>query len=242
MEAPTDTSLQQKNFEQLADAKRYYRWMTDTFAPWIGKRILEVGCGQGNITVNLLDKEFVLGIDFHEEYLQNIRQRFSKYPNFKAENKDITKDTAELQAHAFDTIVCVNVLEHIEDDVEGAQQMYDILEPGGHAIILVPAFNYLFSPFDTLVGHYRRYTKKTLRKSLESAHFKVKKVYYFNILGAIGWFIVFKLLKHNAAGSGNVALLEKLVPLLSKIEKLPMPFGLSVIAIGEKPRHTNKHN
>lgn len=231
----TDTLLQQKNFEQLADAKRYYQWMTDTFRQWIGKRILEVGCGQGNITVNLLDKEYILGIDFDEEYLKNIRERFSAHTNFEAERRDITKDTTELKERRFDTIVCANVIEHIEDEVGATKKMYEILEPGGHIIMLAPAFEFLFSTYDYKVGHYRRYTKQTIQKTLEASGFVVKKTYYFNMLGAIGWFVVFKLLKRDFAGSGNVSLQETLVPILKTIERIPPLFGLSVIAVGQKP-------
>lgn len=232
----TDTLLQQKNFEQLADAKKYYRWVVDTFHTWIGQRVLEVGCGQGNVTTNLLDREFVLGIDFDETYLANIRKRFATHKNFSAENRDITRDVVTLKAQRFDTIVCMNVIEHIEDEVGAAKKMWDILEPGGQIIMLAPAFQALFSPYDHKVGHYRRYTKKTLRKTLESAGFSVPKTYYFNMLGALGWFVVFKLLKRDFAGEGNVSLQEKLIPLLQTIERiLPAPFGLSVIAIGQKP-------
>lgn len=233
----TDTLLQQKNFEQLANAKKYYRWLVETFSSWIGNRVLEVGCGQGNITTNLLDKQYVVGIDFDEEYLTNIRKRFATNKNFRAENRDITKDVTALQAHHFDTIVCMNVIEHIDDEVWAARKMYSILEPGGHIIMLAPAFNFLYSPYDRKVGHYRRYTKKSLRESLESSGFAVKKVYYFNMLGALGWFVVFKLLKRDFTGSKKVSLLEKLTPFLSFVERvIPVPFGLSVIAVGQKTR------
>ncbi len=232
----TDTLLQQRNFEQLADAKRYYRWMVDTFSAWIGSRVLEIGCGQGNITVNLLDKEYVLGIDFDAAYLANIRERFSVQENFRAENRDITKDAAALKTHRFDTIVCINVIEHIEDDVAAAKKMCDILEPGGRVIVLAPAFSFLYSPYDRKVGHYRRYTKATLRTTLESAGFQMKRLYYFNMLGALGWLVVFKFLKRDFAGEGNVSLQEKMVPFLKFIERaISPPFGLSVIAVAQKP-------
>jgi len=234
----SDAILQQRNFEQLANATQYYQWMTGTFLPYIDKRILEIGCGEGNITVNVLDKEFVLGIDFEEDYLKNIRERFKANPNFSAESRDITKseDIEALKKNNIDTIICINVIEHIDNEVDAAKNMYEILQPGGHIIMLAPAFNSLMSPYDKMVGHYRRYTKKTLRKTLQSAGFEIKKVYYFNMLGALAWLLIYKMLKRKEPGTGNVSLLEGLVPLLKFVEHIiPAPFGLSVIAIAKKP-------
>jgi 2-polyprenyl-3-methyl-5-hydroxy-6-metoxy-1,4-benzoquinol methylase len=235
-----DNSIQQKNFEQLANATRYYRWLTDTMRPWLGRRILEIGCGQGNITVNFLDKERVIGIDFDEEYLHAIKHRFSSHKNFDAKKLDITRaeDLEALKAEKFDTVVGINVIEHIEDDVAAARHLYDILEPGGHVILLAPAFNALMSPFDKMVGHYRRYTTSSLQETVRAAGFKIQKAYYFNMLGALAWLIVFKWLKRTEAGTGNVAVLEALVPLLAFVERIiPAPFGLSVIVVGSKPLH-----
>jgi 2-polyprenyl-3-methyl-5-hydroxy-6-metoxy-1,4-benzoquinol methylase len=233
-----DVQLQKRNFEQLSEAKKYYRWFADSVQPFVGQKVLEIGCGEGNISELFLDKAQVHGIDLEAEYIANIKKRFSKRSNFSAEVADINDSETRLRLARgnFDTIICFNVLEHIEDDAAAVRYLYDILAPGGSVIILVPAFNSLMSEYDLLVGHYRRYTKRTLFATVREAGFEVKRVFYFNALGAFGWLVTYKWRKRREPGTGSVALLEFLVPFLKRVEQIiPMPFGLSVIAVGRKP-------
>lgn len=229
---------QVKNFEQLANAVRYYRWFADVASPWVGTRILDIGCGHGNITKNFLDRPYIHGIDIDHAYLTHIKKRFSAYQNFHADFGDITDPSTlrSLRQEHLDTIIAFNVVEHIADDVQAAKNIFNVLKPGGHFIMLVPAFNWLMSPYDKAVGHYRRYTKTSARALLASAGFSVTRVQYFNALGALGWLWTYKFLRKDEPGEGAVKILEFLVPLLKRIERVaPMPFGISVICIGKKP-------
>lgn len=236
----TDVDVQQKNFEQLAGAKRYYGWFADLVMPYVGKRILEIGCGQGNISEQFLDRGITVhGIDLEEEYVKNVRERF-KGRDFSVELADITKKDVRdrLAQQKFDTIICVNVIEHIKDDDALTRYMYEILTPGGSAILLAPAHKFLMSNFDDRVGHYRRYTRKSLSSAIEAGGLRVVFSTYFNALGAAGWLVLYKWMKKMEPGSGSVTLLETLVPILKTFERVvPMPFGLSAIAVGTKPRH-----
>ena len=214
---------QPKNFEQLADAVRYYRWFAEVVSPWVGNRVLDVGCGYGNVTTNFLDRPYIHGIDIDQENI--------------AELADITQQetVTRLAKKYFDTAIAFNVLEHIADDLGATKNIFTILEPGGHFIMLVPAFNWLFSPYDKAVGHFRRYTKASATRQAQNAGFRVVHAQYFNALGALGWLWTYTLLKKDEPGEGAVKLLEFLVPLLKRIERaLPMPLGISVIVVGRK--------
>jgi len=229
--------LQEKGFEQLSNAVRYYRWFSDIVAPWVGNRILEVGCGHGNVTINFLDRAYIHGIDLNVSYLEHIKRRFASHKNFHGYLADITDEATlkKLSQEKFDTIIACNVMEHIEDDLKTATDIYSLLQPGGHFIIQVPAFEWLMSPYDKNVGHYRRYTKKSAQALLSDAGFKIVYARYFNALGVIAWLWRFKICRGSDAGEQSVKLLELLVPVLKFMERaLPVPFGISVICIGEK--------
>ncbi len=228
---------QQKNFEQLSNAVRYYRWFSEVVSPWLGRRILDIGCGHGNVTVNFLDRAYVRGIDIEPSYLAYIQKRFAAHKNFHADSGDIMDPLTieRLKQDRLDTVIAFNVLEHIADDLGAAKNIFTILEPGGHFIMLVPAFERLMSPYDRAVGHYRRYTKTSARALLENAGFSVVHAQYFNALGALGWLWTYTLLKRDEPGEGAVKVLEFLVPLLKRIERvLRVPFGISVICVGKK--------
>src|SRR3989338_6950377 len=122
---------QPKNFEQLANAVRYYRWFAEVVSPWVGNRVLDVGCGYGNVTTNFLDRPSVHGIDVDQEYIAHICKRFSGRRNFSAELADITQQetAARLAEEQFDTTIAFNVLEHIADDLGAAKNVFTILEP-----------------------------------------------------------------------------------------------------------------
>ncbi|MDO8557898.1 MAG: class I SAM-dependent methyltransferase [bacterium] len=228
---------QLKNFEQLSGAVRYYRWFAEIVSPWVGRRILDIGCGHGNVTVNFLDRTYVHGIDIEPSYLEHIQKRFAANKNFRADSGDIMDPltTQRLAKDRLDTVIAFNVLEHIADDPEAVKNIFTILEPGGHFVMLVPAFEWLMSPYDHAVGHHRRYTKKSARALLASAGFSVVHAQYFNALGALGWLWTYTILKKDEPGEGAVKILEFLVPMLKRIERaLSVPFGISVICVGKK--------
>jgi SAM-dependent methyltransferase len=233
----TDVNLQKRNFEHLSDAKRYYGWFADLVMPYVGKSMLEIGCGQGNITEQFIERGVTVhGIDLEDTYLPSVQERFKK-KDFSVELADIMDENVRkrLKAQKFDTILCFNVIEHIEDDRALARYMEEIVEPGGSVIVLAPAHDFLMSKYDLLVGHYRRYTKKSLTETLQSGGLKIRFATYFNAVGAVGWLVIFKWLGRIELRTGSVGLLETLTPVLKKVERsVPIPFGLSAIVIGTK--------
>src|SRR4030067_413305 len=124
----------------LEEAASYHQWIFEQMKPFLRGNILEVGCGIGNLTEWLLQRGKVLATDVNEDYLDIIREKYQSHPNLiGAQIWDIRKNPAETFHHIFDTIVCSNVLEHIEDADMVLGHYYELLPPGGRLILLVPA-------------------------------------------------------------------------------------------------------
>ena len=230
LEALTET------LNQLSEINRYNRWIYDQIAPCLGNRILEVGSGTGNITRFLLnDNRQVVATDVVANYRTALQSRFGTYENLKISSFDLNRVAAqEFKAEPFESVVCLNVLEHIEDDVFALRQIHEVLKPNGHLALLVPAHQFLFGAFDEAVGHYLRYGKQQLQQRLEMADFKVESLRFFNIAATLPWLINGRLLRRAYLPNDQVSLADKLVPIL-KLEKLiGPPFGISLIAIARK--------
>lgn len=225
-----------ETLNQLSSINRYNRWMYDQFAACLGQKILEVGSGTGNITQFLLTgNRQVFATDVLPNYHEELQIRFAGNHNIQIGSFDLDRIAPrEFVASPFDTVVCLNVLEHIEDDLFALRQMYESLQPGGHLALLVPAHQFLFGAFDKAVGHFRRYDKSGLRGRLVEAGFTVKSLKFFNAAATLPWFINGRLLQRDYLPNEQVSLADKLVPIL-KLEKLfGPPFGISLIAIAQK--------
>ena len=138
----------------LSEAKNYNRWIFQLIQPFLGQCILDIGCSIGNITEYCLDRQCVVGLDCDREAIEQIRTRFVNYPNFSAYDTDFPKsDLSFLRTSAFDTIICLNVLEHIADDVHALETMRTLLIEGGRLILLVPALRWLYGSMDAADGN-----------------------------------------------------------------------------------------
>lgn len=224
----------------LREAVNYYRWLYDDLKSYIGESILEVGGGMGNFSNLLTDRKKVIIIDVVQEVIERLTNIFRVEPNIEVLKADICdqKFVNSVAEYGFDTIICINVLEHIENDIDALANMHRLLKARrGHLLLLVPAHQILFSDLDKVVGHRRRYSKERLKQKLEETGFNIKKLYYLNSLGAIGWFVNYKILKYKEvvcrSTDQQIKIFDKfVVPALSKLEKLLRPpFGISLIAI-----------
>lgn len=225
----------QSILQELEPAKRFSRWMYKTIEPFLGERILEVGSGIGNISRQLPVNQRLTLSDMSAGYRQQLEENYSDAQNVDVIKLDLTLDEDfEPIRGQYDSVVCLNVLEHIEDDVGALGRMSSALCPGGQLIILVPQYMLLMSEMDRLLGHFRRYSHSELRSKMESVGLEVDPVFNFNSLGALGWLVNNRLLGKRSLGSGQIRLFDALVPLLDPAEKLlPLP-GVSVIGVGRK--------
>lgn len=214
----------------------YNVWMFEQLAQAISGAILEVGSGTGNMTAFMADAPRLALTDVNPESLAELRGKYGPQPGVTVTCWDLNGPLpAELAGERFDTVVCLNVLEHIEDDRAALSRMYDCLAPGGRLVLLVPAHQALFNGFDRGVQHFRRYNRRGLAADLAASGFTVERSWYFNMLGALGWFVNGNLLGRTLLPAEQLKLINKLVPILKLESRLPRPFGLSVIAIAQRP-------
>ena len=217
----------------------YLRWQLDQFDAYLGQRVLEIGCGVGGVLELLGPRELKVGLDIDADVLSYARDRFQDDVRYRFVQCDIGNLTdverAQLSADRFDTVVCINLLEHVQDDVRAMRTIEELLVPGGRLALLVPAHPALYGAYDELDGHHRRYTRRRLRTIIGASRFTVERLYYFNAAGAIGWWLQYRLLRRAAHGRAQLGLMNRLLPLARPIEeRLKPPFGLSLVAVCRK--------
>lgn len=217
-------------------AANYNRWIFSQIAPFVGNRILDVGCAIGNITQFYADRELVVGVDVVPEELAVARERFAD-KNFEAFHMDVSSPALlQFRDRQLDTAVCLNVLEHVEDDIDALRKMRDTLQPGSHICLLVPCNKWLYGPMDEIDHHFRRYTRRELNAKLAEANLTVVRQNYFNFLGIAAWFVTNRVFRRSLAAPAQYSLYDSLVPLLSAVERvLPPPNGLSIVTICKTP-------
>src|SRR6185312_2000102 len=110
-------------------AVRYNRWMFDRLRPWIGRRVLEIGSGIGNLSAFLVDREQLVLTDTREEYLERLRRRFAGHPNIRVARLYLPNDDSAVAGQRFDTVICLNVLEHVDDDTASLVAIRRLLAP-----------------------------------------------------------------------------------------------------------------
>jgi glycosyltransferase involved in cell wall biosynthesis len=220
----------------LAHARRFNKWVVKDIEPYLGDRILEVGAGIGNVSRLLPKKEKLIVTDIDLSYLEILGVAFQDNAMIDVAKLDISRrdDVEKLGSAVCDTVVCLNVLEHIEDDVNALNNMRHLLSPGGRLVLLVPQYKWLFGSYDRYAGHVRRYTCMDLTKKLEKANFRLVRFKNFNFLAIWGWWVNSCLLKRTSLGRWQLKFYDTLVPLLRLVEKiLPLP-GISLICIAER--------
>ncbi len=222
--------------ESVRRARGFNKWMLSQFKPFIGDRVLEAGCGIGNFTEQMLDRERLICADLDPYYTEVIGRRYSHLSNVRTTRMDLSdpKDFEPIVDEKPDTVISLNVVEHIEDDLSTLKNYHDVLQPGGHVIILVPAHQWLFSECDRTLGHFRRYTRAMLSERMKEAGFEVVQTSEFNRLGVLGWYVSGKMGRKDLS-PGQMKLFNRLLPAAKLIERVDSLPGLSVIAIGRKP-------
>ncbi len=211
-------------------------WLFEEMEPSIGARVLEVGCGHGNLTAHLLSRDLVVGLDISAESIAIFRQRFAAHPHVHAVAQDITSaEVLELARFEFDTAIALNVLEHIAAEEVALGNLARLLPPGGRVIVIVPALPGLFGTMDQSIGHQRRYTAATLGRSLEQAGFSIQRLRYYNLPGIVGWWLNGRLLRRQVPPKGQLRLFNRLVPLVRAVERrIHAPIGLSLMAVAQR--------
>jgi glycosyltransferase involved in cell wall biosynthesis len=224
-----------KTLLRLSRAERYNRWMLQQLTPWVGQRVLEIGSGIGSFTRYLMGRDLVVATEVNPRYLRILANTFERHTRVEVLPLDLTAfDPASLAARSLDTILCFNVLEHVEDDRGALRRLRDSLAPGGRLLLLVPAHERLFGAIDRAIDHYRRYERAGLIAKLEEAGFHVEHTQFFNRLGVVGWYLNSVFLRRTRVPGLQLHLQNLLVPLLRAESALSLPFGLSLVAVARR--------
>lgn len=225
--------------DAMAEARRYRAWILSYFKPFLGKHILEVGAGNGTFSQLLFEESKGARLSVQEpaaNLLPLLKRRFSDVPQVHVIDGPFSADHAD--SFPVDTIVMVNVLEHVENDREYLQTMRRMLPVGGHLLLFVPATPGIFGSLDRALDHYRRYTKKDLSAKLCEAGFRIEKIRHFNFVGVAAWFAAGRLLNKNTVRASEVRFYDRwIVPVASRIEeRWEPPMGQSLLAVAGVPQ------
>jgi len=220
--------------EQMQKATNYNQWTFDQFKKYVRGNVLEVGCGVGSFTKLITDQcsfDSMYCIDISSAAIDHIKKR-----NFRKEIKIECIDLMNTEGE-YDFIVCMNVMEHVEDDVSFFKKLLSLLKPEGVLFHLVPSHQFLYSNFDEAAGHFKRYNKEMMRSLETGDNVKLTEQYYFNLIGALGYWAVYKALKSGNINDteGEIGFFDKyIVPFSRNFLPLKTPLGISLISIYKK--------
>lgn len=236
IDAPDLPHTGHETLHRIGSMDRTCRWMFDVLRPHIGQRVIEAGAGNGNLTEQMLDRERVLCLDMDPAHVRALEERYRGRQNLQVMQCDISDShLVRFAREGFDTVLCVNVLEHVLDDRKALRNFYELLPSGGRLVLLVPAIPLLYSTLDEALEHHRRYSRPELRERVLGAGFEVIETRYLNLFGIPGWLLSGKLLRKRILPTRLLGLFNTLVPFFRVFERLTgPPVGLSLIAIGEK--------
>jgi glycosyltransferase involved in cell wall biosynthesis len=213
--------------------RRYTAFLWDLMRPYVGRRIVEVGSGTGVMTRYLATRERVVATDIDPQYVELLARTFAGNPNVEVRALDLARLAEDgLPRGSFDTVVCANVLEHVEDDAGALRAMRDLLVPGGRVVLIIPALRQLYGTIDKAIGHYRRYTRDEIEGKLAAAGLAVEHVSYFNLIGVPGWYLNARLLGRRSVPGVQARMNDRLVPLLRLERRFRPPVGMSLLAVG----------
>jgi SAM-dependent methyltransferase len=223
---------------RMAAAINYFAWQARLVKPELGQRVIEIGCGSGNFTNTLLDRDAVLALDVDPDCIEQITKRFSNRSNLRAavcDAVDLCSD--EIGRFRPDSIACLNVLEHIEDDRDALSGMASLLPQSGVIVLIVPAFDSLYGPIDRNLGHHRRYTRKSMANLAKDCNLEVKKLHYMNCVGVFGWWWNAHVLRRDRQSEQQIAFFDRfVVPIISRMEAaVRPPLGQSLFVVLRKP-------
>jgi SAM-dependent methyltransferase len=232
-----------RELEAMSEASNYHRWILGIFAPYLGRHLVEVGAGLGSFSELILENHACETLSLVEPSGEMYQQLAARARCLPASPRVLTyqanfPEAAPLIAasNPLDSVIYVNVLEHIADDEVELAAIHDALSDRGRVFLFVPALRWLYGAFDERVGHVRRYTKGELEAKLRRAGFRPIVSRYFDLPGVAPWWIKYRLLKSATMEPRAVRFYDRyIVPVARRCESLiNPPVGKNVIVIAEK--------
>ena len=219
----------------LERAQRFNRWMAESIAPHVGARVLEIGAGIGNITTWLLPRDLYVASDINPHYLHYLKNLALGKPYLQVDRIDLEDASCfEKWRGQFDTVVCLNVLEHVRDPLLSLRNMASVLQPGGRLVLYVPQGQHLYSSLDEVLGHRCRYSREMLAGELKSTGFEIERFQDFNHFAIPGWFLNGRLLKRRHFSRSQLKLFNMVVPVVRRLDPLVPGRGLGIIAVARR--------
>lgn len=238
--SPTDATGSH-TLQVISRAERFNLWMYEAFRNYLKGNILEIGSGIGNISrLVIRDSKFISLSDYNPDYVNFLKNEFSGscyvkdifsidllHPQFQTVYKSAKA--------SFDSVFLLNVLEHLEDDSKSLENCLYLLKPGGHLVLLVPAYPSLYCTFDKELGHYRRYSAGSLKKLVREKNMNILGLQHFNVAGMVGWIFSGKILGKKQIGKNEMSFFDRIVPVVKILDKLVFKkAGLSLILAAQK--------
>ena len=225
-----------KILDTLANTPRFNAWMAQMIAPFVGCRVLELGAGIGNLTRHLARGRLsYFATDIDAEHIARLRTRFQNTPALETRRCDLTSpNDFEPFIGKMDTVICLNVVEHVLDEEVAFQNISSSLSKGGKAIILVPQGQSIYGTLDEVLGHYRRYSEADLRAKMGGAGLRTERVLHFNRITTPAWFVNGRLLKKRTFGVFQLFVFDHLVWLWRLLDRFLPWHSVSLIAVGTK--------
>lgn len=240
-----------ETLRRMVSVDNYNRWIYRLIEPYLGETVLEVGCGLGNMTAFLADNRKVVCLDILPAAITHVSQQFARCRNVRPVLGDITRPEAVDTLRSsycfdtsspvtfFDTVVCLNVLEHILEDAVALRNMQAVLASNGTVVLFVPAGRYMYGTLDRALGHYRRYDRSQLEALVANSGFQVLKLRYVNLLGVPGWWVNSRVLRRRLLSRSQLRLFNWLAPAGIVVEEalhrlVDLPFGQSLLCVARK--------
>jgi SAM-dependent methyltransferase len=219
----------------LLAVRNFNRWLGDTLRPHVGARVLELGAGIGNLSATLLPRDRYTVSDINPHYLRYLQNFAEGKPYMDVRRVDLgtTDDFAPL-AGDYDTVLAINLVEHIADERLAIRNLHTALAPNGRAIVLVPQNPQLFGSLDDVLGHQRRYTAAALRAALEAEGFTVERLLDFNRVTTPAWWFNGQVLKRRTFGKLQLRVVNQFTWLFRRLEAFLPWAGASLIAVARK--------
>lgn len=232
-----------RELEAMSEASNYHRWILGIFAPYLGRHLVEVGAGLGSFSELILRHHACETLSLVEpsgEMYQQLDVRARQLPTsprVDTYHANFPEAAPLIKAkHSLDSVIYVNVLEHIADDEVELDNIHKALSDYGRVFLFVPALSWLYGPFDERLGHLRRYTKSELEEKLQRTGFQTIVSTYFDLAGIAPWWIKYRLLKSATMQPGGVRFYDRyIVPVARRFESvIHPPIGKNVIVVAEK--------
>ncbi|MBK9293411.1 MAG: class I SAM-dependent methyltransferase [Oligoflexia bacterium] len=244
METVKEDVVGKKSLELLEKADNYIRLSTLELSKHLNGKVLELGSGNGNLTQHLAFDFEITALDLQQSYLNDLKNKIlnlekTKGKNakeFKAIQADLTKTPDATLINQYDSLLSCQVLEHLPDDELVIKNYAPCIRPGGQIVLQLPAHMFAFNNLDKNLGHFRRYSRKSAEALVKSVGLRVKKSYYFNFFGLLGWLWYGSVLKNQILPEKELSIFNILAPITLKLDLLFSRIcGLNVIVVAQKP-------